>query len=145
MEELKNIYLILGIAIIVIQFLAQWFWTRFELRQLRKDSEQNDDTIKQLILSSISNVEEKRLNNVKALREIYDGKVDDARKHARGLFELRENEISELSKRISSLETKFDVQSANLNQKFESLIKSNALIEAHIRTCPFYGKEKKEG
>jgi len=131
MEDIKTVYVVIAIAVIVIQFLAQWFWIKFEIKQVRKDSELNDKII-----------EDKRLTNVKALREIYDAKVDDAKKYSKGLFEIRESELSDLSKRMSALENKFDAQTENLNSKFEQLIKSNAFIEAHIKTCPYYGKSK---
>lgn len=121
----------IAIFVIVIQFLGQWFWFKFEIRQVRKDSENNDKII-----------EEKRLANVKALREIYDAKVEDSKKYSKGLFEIRESELSDLSKRMSALENKFDAQTENLNGKFEQLIKSNAFIEAHIKTCPYYGHKK---
>ena len=143
MEEIKHIHIILGVVVIVIQFIAQWVYVRFELKQLRKDSEETDKNMKELIVSGLRGIEEKRLNNVISLREIYDGKVDDSRKYAKGLFEVREGELSELNKRMTSLENKFDAQAVNLNNKFETLIKSNAFIKAHIKTCPYYGGGKK--
>lgn len=131
MTDIKTIYIIIAISVIIIQFFGQWFWIKFEIRQVRTDSENNDNII-----------EEKRLANVKALREIYDAKVEDSKKYAKSLFEIRESALSELGKRMSALENKFDAHTENINSKFEQLIKSNAFIEAYIKTGTYYGHKK---
>ena len=78
----------------------------------------------------VSDIEKTRLRNVEALREIYDAKVMDAKKYSKGLFEIRESEIKELSKRMGSLESKLDKQSEMITQ----LIKTTTFIEATIKT-----------
>ena len=69
------------------------FWIKFEIEQIRKDMVANDTAI-----------EEKRLANVAYLKEIYDAKIDDSKKYAKGLFETQSGEIRAILSRMVGVE-----------------------------------------
>ena len=79
--------------ILVIQIIGQFFWVKFEIRQLRKESEAMDNAI-----------EIKREANVAKLREIYDLKISDNRAYAKGLFEQQNSEFKGVISKISGME-----------------------------------------
>lgn len=96
--------IIIGV-IIVIQVIAQVVWVKFELTQLRKESEAMDNAI-----------ELKREANVAKLREIYDLKISDNRAYAKGLFEQQSSEFKGVISKISGME-------AQLNKILDLLMK----------------------
>lgn len=96
--------IIIGV-VIVIQVIAQVVWVKFELTQLRKESEAMDNAI-----------ELKREANVAKLREIYDLKISDNRAYAKGLFEQQSSEFKGVISKISGME-------AQLNKILDLLMK----------------------
>lgn len=80
-------------AILLIQIIGQWFWVKYEIKSLRKESEAMDNAI-----------EVKREANVSKLREIYDLKISDNRAYAKGLFEQQSSEYRALGARIGGVE-----------------------------------------
>lgn len=129
--DLQSIDSMLGIMAIVVTIIFQWVWMKFKVDQTDKD-----------LKKSFTDIEDKRLTNVKALREIYDQKVEDCKNHSKTLFEIREYEFKDIASRLGALELKFDKQNEMLYGRFEAITKSLANIEAHIKTCP-YKIEKK--
>ena len=94
MGEVLDALDIIGIAVLIVVLLAQSgsfiFWVRFELRQQRKDMEE---------------METKRADNVKHLRNIYDLKVSDAKAYSKSLFETQSSEIKSISDRMVGVES----------------------------------------
>jgi hypothetical protein len=86
-----NTYFLIGGFI--FQFLIQGAvfltYVRFELRQLRLDMEKADTYI-----------EDKRLANVDNLKVIYNQKIEDSRKYAKGLVEIQAGEFKGLNEKI---------------------------------------------
>ena len=80
-------------TILLIQIIGQWFWVKYEVKSLRKESEAMDNAI-----------EVKREANVEKLREIYDLKISDNRAYAKGLFEQSGSEFRALGARLGGVE-----------------------------------------
>ena len=78
---------------LVIQGLGFFFYVKFELKQLRKDMEGNDKLI-----------EDKRLANVESLKVIYDQKIDESKKYAKGLFELHSGEFKAINDKMEKVD-----------------------------------------
>lgn len=91
--DLDTMYRILGIILIIVPFIGFFYWVKFELKQVRKDSEKAD-----------VDMENKRNENVKALREIYDQKINETKNYAKGLFELRNSAIESLKEKVEDIE-----------------------------------------
>jgi len=134
-DHMEALILIITNLIVVI---ASYFRLRNKVDNTDKDIQQ----LSEKITDEINDIEKTRLRNVEALREIYDSKIMDSKNHAKSLFEVREMELRDLGKRMGILETKFDKQTELINEKFNQLIKTNAFIEAHIKTCPYFGTNK---
>jgi len=126
---IDHIETLLIILINLIILIGSYFKIRAKVDQ----SSAEIKALRSMIHEEISDVEKTRLRNVAALREIYDAKIHDSKQYAKGLYELRESELRELSKRIETIELKFDKQSEIINGKFEELIKSNAAIMAVVK------------
>jgi len=84
--------IIIGV-VLVIQIVVQVVWVKFELGQLRKESEAMDAAI-----------ENKRESNIAKLREIYDLKISDTRAYSKGLFEQQNGTIEAMAGSIKGLE-----------------------------------------
>ena len=80
-------------VILIVQIVVQVVWVKFELKQLRKESEAMDAAI-----------EVKRESNVAKLREIYDLKHADNKAYAKGLFEQSNSEWKAINTRMEGVE-----------------------------------------
>jgi len=102
---------VISIAFLVVLLVAQSasfiFWIKFELKQLRKDSEMAD-----------KNIEEKREHNVEALKVIYDLKIRDSRAYAKGLFEVNASDHLAIKEKMVGIEK-------TLQQILDILMKPN--------------------
>ena len=108
MEEVKLVYYILGISGIIIGFLTQFLWMKFEIKQVRKDMETASDQLRKESESNDMQIEKTRLHNVASLREIYDQKVTEVRNYSKGLYEQRADSISNLQTKVDNIEKKLD-------------------------------------
>jgi len=124
----------LGALVLILTNLGVLIATFYRIKHRVEEAQKGVAELSERLSDGISEIEKKRLENVKVLREIYDAKIMDAKLYAKGLFELREGEVREISKRMGALESKFDNQATLMNQKFDKLIESNAYIVAHIET-----------
>ncbi len=142
MEEVKLVYYILGISGIIIGFLTQFLWMRFEVKQVRKDMESSADQISKVAESNDKQIEKTRLTNVSALREIYDQKILDAKNYAKGLYEQRADSITNLQTKVDKIEKKLDNMPTQksvdeINDRLTSLI---SLIMNKQGTVDYSGK-----
>lgn len=87
-------------------------------------------------------IETTRLNNVKVLREIYDGKVEDSKQYSKSLFDIREHEIKEISKQLTELKVKVDHQNETLNKTLTEIMIGMAEVRTHVKSCPYYQNKK---
>ena len=126
-ETIKTIYYIIGISVVLIGFLTQYLWMRFEVKQMRKDMETSLIQTQKESAESDLRIENTRLNNVKALREIYDAKIQDSKNYAKGLFEQRADSINNLQIKVDKIEQKLESMPTQksvdeINERLTSLI-----------------------
>jgi hypothetical protein len=102
MEQYWDV-IIMAMTVIVnaAVFLA---YIKFEVRQVRKDMEKGD-----------KNIEEKRMINVGYLKEIYNAKIEDSKKYAKGLFDMNSADHTYIKSEMSDM--KADIE--NLSKKQE--------------------------
>jgi hypothetical protein len=93
LDQIDVISIVFLIILLAGQSASFVFWMKFELKQLRKDSEMGD-----------KNIEDKREANVAALKVIYDLKIKDSRSYAKGLFESQNQEIIAINKRFDGVD-----------------------------------------
>lgn len=88
----------------------------------------------------IEDIEKARVNNVVFLKEIYDAKIEDSKKYSKGLFEIREGELREISKQLSELKARVDHQTEILNKTLSELSVGMAELRTHVKSCPYYNR-----